>query len=84
LLCLGALRILVPRPGMEPMPPALGVWSLNHWTTREVPILTSWSLLFTLPGMIFPQLFSELLLYFTHTSPPRDVLCSEVSSDCPA
>ena len=84
LLCLGALRILVPRPGMEPMPPALGAWSLNHWTTREVPILTSWSLLFTLPGMIFPQLFSELLLYFTHTSPPRDVLCSEVSSDCPA
>ena len=23
-------RILVPQPGIEPMPPALGAWSLNH------------------------------------------------------
>ena len=22
---------------MEPGPPALGVWSLSHWTPREVP-----------------------------------------------
>ena len=28
---------LVPRPGIKPRPPALGVWSLTHWTTREVP-----------------------------------------------
>ena len=28
--------ILVPWPGMEPMPPALGAWHLNHWTAREV------------------------------------------------
>ena len=27
---------LVPWPGIEPRPPALGVQSLNHWTTREV------------------------------------------------
>jgi len=27
---------LVPWPGMEPGPPALGEWSLCHWTTREV------------------------------------------------
>ena len=32
-----ACGILVPQPGMEPGPPALGAWSLNHWTTREVP-----------------------------------------------
>ena len=25
------------RPGIEPVPPALAVWSLNLWTTREVP-----------------------------------------------
>ena len=25
------------RPGIEPGPPALGAWSLSHWTTREVP-----------------------------------------------
>ena len=28
---------LVPRPGIEPGPPALGMQSLSHWTTREVP-----------------------------------------------
>ena len=31
-----ACRILVPQPGIEPLPPAVEVWSLNHWTTREV------------------------------------------------
>ena len=31
------MRDLVPWPGMEPGPPALGAQSLNHWTTREVP-----------------------------------------------
>ena len=30
-------RDLVSRPGMEPGPPALGVWSVSHWTTRELP-----------------------------------------------
>ena len=33
-----ALGILVPQPGIEPMPPAVETRSLNHWTTREVPI----------------------------------------------
>ena len=31
-----ALMILAPQPGIEPMPPAVEVQSLNHWTTREV------------------------------------------------
>ena len=26
----------VPWPGIKPRPPALGAWSLSHWTTREV------------------------------------------------
>ena len=30
---------LVPWPGIGPSPPALGVWSFSHWTTREVPIV---------------------------------------------
>ena len=36
-----ACGILVPQPGIKPVPPALGVQSLNHWTSREVhlPIL---------------------------------------------
>ena len=29
--------LLVSWPGIEPRPPALGAWSLSHWTTREVP-----------------------------------------------
>ena len=32
-----ACGILVPQPGVEPMPPAVEAWSLSHWTTREVP-----------------------------------------------
>ena len=30
---------LVPWPRTQPAPPALGVWNLSHWTTREVPKL---------------------------------------------
>ena len=26
-----------PWPGIEPWTPDMGTWSLNHWTTREVP-----------------------------------------------
>ena len=32
-----ACGILVPRPTIEPGPPAVEAWSLNCWTTREVP-----------------------------------------------
>ena len=32
-----SMWILVPWPGIEPGPPALGAWSLNCWTIREVP-----------------------------------------------
>ena len=32
-----ACGILVPRPRIEPLSPALEVWGLNHWTAREVP-----------------------------------------------
>ena len=32
-----ACGILVPQPGIKPVPPAVEVQSLNHWTTREVP-----------------------------------------------
>ena len=38
-LCLRAHRIVVPQPKIEPIPPAVEVCSLNHWTTRVVPKL---------------------------------------------
>ena len=28
--------ILVPQPGIEPMPSSMGVLSLNHWTARDI------------------------------------------------
>ena len=37
------MRDLVPCPGIETRPPALGAQSLNHWTTREVPALRSFN-----------------------------------------
>ena len=37
LLVAACMWVLVLRPGIEPGPPALGVWSLTHWTTRKVP-----------------------------------------------
>ena len=36
LICPMACGILVSPPGTEPLSPALEVWSLNHWTAREV------------------------------------------------
>ena len=35
--CCIACLILVPQPGIKPVPPALGEWSLNHWTTKQSP-----------------------------------------------
>ena len=32
-----AYKILVPWPGIEPVPSAVKVWSPNHWTAREFP-----------------------------------------------
>ena len=29
--------VLVPSTGIESGPPALGAWSLSHWTIREIP-----------------------------------------------
>ena len=31
-----ACGIFIPLPGIEPIPPAMEVRSLNHWTIREV------------------------------------------------
>ena len=39
--CCAAGGILVPQPGIEFVPPALGAWCLNHWTARKVPQIIS-------------------------------------------
>ena len=51
-----ACGILVPWPGIEPVPPALEAWSLNHWTTREVPVLQETPLNFLLLAPLLPPL----------------------------
>ena len=53
---------LVPWPGIEPRPPALEVWSLSHWTTREV--LTNW-LRFLLISNMFNAWVSLRVFYST-------------------
>ena len=37
--CRVACGILVPQPGIKPVPPALEAQSVNHWTTRGVPVV---------------------------------------------
>ena len=39
LLAVACMWDLVPGPGIEPGPPALGAQSFNHCATREVPTL---------------------------------------------
>ena len=40
--CCAECGILVPQPGIKPVPPALKMQSLNHWTSRGVPRIPSW------------------------------------------
>ena len=63
---------LVPWPEMESRPPALGSWSLSHWTTREVPDKetlewwkrTHWGEKKRSPGFLtHPQTHTFFLLY---------------------
>ena len=36
-----ACGILVPRPEFKPEPPTVGMWCLNCWTSRKVPLLNT-------------------------------------------
>ena len=50
---------LVPQPGIEPGPPALGAQSLTHWATWEVPspFALNWPLNSTVFRVISPHTF---------------------------
>ena len=58
-----ACGILAPCPGIEPAPSALEAQSLNHWTTREVPLLSL--------SVVFPShiAFNKLVKWKSH---PQD------------
>ena len=51
-----ACGILVPQPGIEPAPSALGAQSLNHWTGREGP-----------QGCLFLFFFEWKFLFLDHS-----------------
>ena len=53
---------LVLRPGIEPRPPALGAWSLNHWATSEVPMV----LFYLVVVVAFISLFFLTIFYFSN------------------
>ena len=75
---------LVPWPGIEPGPFALGLWSPSYWTTREVPIfcfdkrviqaiweLTSSFALYDLPLSSHPLVLSKQREVLTNSSCTR-------------
>ena len=50
---------LVPQPGTEPAPLALGAWSLYHWPVREVRLLWNFERWYSTRkrgGMFVPRL----------------------------
>ena len=54
---------LVPWPGIEPGPPALGAQSLSHWTTREVPRTANLKLLSAIILLVLVLLFWNYMLW---------------------
>ena len=56
-----ACRILALRPGIQPMPPAVEAWNLNHWTTREVPGTLIFLFLFVFCFNIYSFIYSAAL-----------------------
>ena len=58
---------LVPWPGIEPSPLALGAWSLSHWTTREVPIKL---LKIRICGKYMNLSYSAAYSMYVHTAMP--------------
>ena len=59
---------LVPLPGIEPRPPTLGPWSLNHCATREVPRILKYTFLLSLSSragwfMLYGSLLSKYHLF---------------------
>ena len=56
-----ACGIYFPDQGSNPGPPALGAWSLSHWTTREVPYSV-------ILNLIFPSVDKPKVIFFNNLS----------------
>ena len=55
-------RMLLPWPGIEPVPPALEVQSLKHWTAREVPQVFLFKFMYISLRSVY------LFLYYPHVA----------------
>ena len=64
---------LVPWPGIEPGPPALGAQSLSHWTARETPVVDFYCVL---------PVCTELSRNILHLSSPQTVKADGIRSMC--
>lgn len=66
-----ACRILVSWPGMEPLPPRLGVWSLNQRTTEKIPNLSTYkeicALNYVLHIKVYTFLFGGIVVIKNHS-----------------
>ena len=65
LLC-AACEILLPRSGIQPVPPAVEAWSVNHWTAREVPKILRYILhtRFYRGSLRNPDMIERYLLFY--------------------
>ena len=68
-----ACEILVPQPGIEPLPPAVEAQSPNHWTAREVPIFLTLSLVLCKCSPLPPISGSRRVLTLSSPSKPIQV-----------
>ena len=84
---------LVPWPGIEPEPPALGLWSLSHWTNREVPLVYSYTQSIAKhleQSACVPRHFSRVRLFVTPWTVARQTPCpwdspgNNTGMGCPA
>ena len=65
--------ILVPQPGIKPVPPAVEVQSSKHWTTKEVPelFLLKKSLSRVVCCVVFPREATHVARYWLCTQETR-------------
>ena len=57
-----AQQILVPGPGVKPVPAALKAWSLNHWTIMEILQIVFRTSLYVSVDCFFPVFSSAFPL----------------------
>ena len=63
-LLAGGMWILVPRPGIEPRPPALGARSLCHWTTKDISLRMLLKLNFHTYELEMPTLMAKRFSWY--------------------